>query len=60
MTLIEEAPETRATVDPETLHLLVDNSRFSDIGQAADGVTVVLGPAWRPENMRLNPADRGR
>lgn len=61
MALLEEAPDARATADaPEKLHLLVDKNRFSDIGEAADGVTVALGPAWRAENMRRNPADRSR
>jgi hypothetical protein len=61
MALLEETRELRVTGDvPEKLHLLVDKQRTSDIGQADDGVTVALGPAWRPENMRRNPANRSR
>jgi len=37
--------------DVERLHILLEKRRSIDIGQAADGVTVLLGPTWRTDNM---------
>jgi hypothetical protein len=54
-----EQAEQRAD-DVERLHTLLEKRRSVDIGQAADGVTILLGPTWRTDNMRREPEDRTR
>jgi hypothetical protein len=59
---LEETERAEARRDiTDHLHTLVEKRRMSDIGETPDdGVTVELGRAWRPENMRRDPAERAR
>ena len=58
---LEETERAQARRDiADNLHTLFEKRRRSDIGEAADGVSVELGVVWRSDNMRLEPAERGR
>jgi hypothetical protein len=52
---LEHAEETEAS---NRLRQLINVRRRSNIGQAADGVTVQLGPSWATANMQLEPQRR--
>jgi hypothetical protein len=58
--LRETAEQDREAEVSDRLRRLVDARRASNIGHAADGVTVQLGPSWSTANMRREPQNRTR